>query len=406
VVNARGGKASLKVRVDDIAQEVSDNTGNISSIRQTAEGVETEVVNARGGKASLKVRVDDIAQEVSDNTGNISTIKQKVDNLTLFVTNGDTSSTISLKSGDITLSSKEIKMTGVVTFTDLSTSGSTTINGGNITTGTISGSRIDGKTLVITKGATIAGWNLDDNSIYKHSGSWSEGTFMCTGSKNSYSIGGSETISDWVFGAGGRFGVTSSGEVWCSNIHATGGIIGGWHISNHGLSNGEWRSESDTSQESYDFILIGSTGLSHPQWGHDGFFNPGVDWDSIIDCVAEWEETNSSESDANVKNSISVLDEAYDGMFDNLMPCKYKYNHGTSDRYHTGFIAQEVVSAIKYAGLTTQDFAGVVHLDKPNENGCEWLLRRDEFVALNTWQIQKLKQRVAALECEIAELRR
>ena len=33
-------------------------------------------------------------------------------------------------------------------------------------------------------------------------------------------------MNGWVFGAGGKFGVTSSGEVWCSDIHATGGKIG------------------------------------------------------------------------------------------------------------------------------------------------------------------------------------
>jgi hypothetical protein len=90
-------------------------------------------------------------------------------------------------------------------------------------------------------------------------------------------------------------------------------------------------------------------------------------------------------------------------MFDNLKPCRYKYNYGTSDRYHTGFIAQEIVSAIESAGLTTQDFAGVIHLEKPDENGSEWMLRRDEFVALNTWQIQKLKQRVSELEKALAQ---
>lgn len=34
-----------------------------------------------------------------------------------------------------------------------------------------------------------------------------------------------------------------------------------------------------------------------------------------------------------------------------------------------------------------------------------WILRRDEFVALNTWQIQKLKTRVTELENEIKEIK-
>jgi hypothetical protein len=35
----------------------------------------------------------------------------------------------------------------------------------------------------------------------------------------------------------------------------------------------------------------------------------------------------------------------------------------------------------------------------------KWYLRRDEFIALNTWQIQKLKTRVSELETELAEIK-
>ena len=124
-----------------------------------------------------------------------------------------------------------------------------------------------------------------------------------------------------------------------------------------------------------------------------------------ISNIAQTTAVYSGESDKNVKNSISLFEDNYENLFDNLKPCKYKYNHGTSNRYHTGFIAQEVVEAIENADLTTQDFAGVIKLEEPNDNGCEWLLRRDEFVALNTWQIQKLKSRISELENEILKIK-
>ena len=120
-------------------------------------------------------------------------------------------------------------------------------------------------------------------------------------------------------------------------------------------------------------------------------------WWDVVMCTQNYLSQWSSESDANVKNSISAYGEEYEILFDGLKPCRYKYNHGTSDRFHTGFIAQQVVEAIECANLTTQDFAGVIKLEEPNTNGCEWLLRRDEFVSLNTWQIQKLKKRVSDL---------
>lgn len=117
-----------------------------------------------------------------------------------------------------------------------------------------------------------------------------------------------------------------------------------------------------------------------------------------------WYEGNSSTaitSDRNLKNSITFLEERYEILFDNLIPIKYKYNQGTSSRFHTGFIAQDVEIAITLANLTTQDFAGLV-FDVEDQS---YYLRYDEFIALNTWQIQKLKTRVTELENEIKEIK-
>lgn len=71
-----------------------------------------------------------------------SSITQTVDSIAMEVTNGETSSSIKLKRGETEITSGTIKITGMVTFTDLSTSGKTTINGGNITTGTIDASKV------------------------------------------------------------------------------------------------------------------------------------------------------------------------------------------------------------------------------------------------------------------------
>ena len=109
-------------------------------------------------------------------------------------------------------------------------------------------------------------------------------------------------------------------------------------------------------------------------------------------------------SDERIKNSIEAFPEQYETFFDKMQPMRYKYNDGSSNRYHTGFIAQPLVKALDESGLTTQDFAGVV-LYHPGEEDEQWYLRRDEFVALNTWQIQKLKSRVSELEKEIENLK-
>lgn len=77
-----------------------------------------------------------------------SLIEQRVDalgaSLKLSVSNGEKSSTISLTKDGVSLSSQTIQFTGQVVFkSDLSTAGSTSIDGSNITTGKISADRID-----------------------------------------------------------------------------------------------------------------------------------------------------------------------------------------------------------------------------------------------------------------------
>ena len=97
------------------------------------------------------------------------------------------------------------------------------------------------------------------------------------------------------------------------------------------------------------------------------------------------------------------MDDRYNLLFDNLNPVIFKYNDGQSDRYHTGFIAQEALQATKIANLTTQDFAAVCQEDI-NIPESQWGIRYEEFISLNTWQIQKLKSRVSKLEAKIAQL--
>ena len=74
--------------------------------------------------------------------------------LRITASNGTTSSTLTLTSNGVQLSSTNVQITGMVTFTDLSTSGRTTINGGNITTGVISAIDISSVTI---DGSSITG---------------------------------------------------------------------------------------------------------------------------------------------------------------------------------------------------------------------------------------------------------
>lgn len=107
-------------------------------------------------------------------------------------------------------------------------------------------------------------------------------------------------------------------------------------------------------------------------------------------------------SDARQKHSVEPLSESYEEFFDGLEPVSFIYEKADSDRRHVGFIAQDVEQSLLKAGISLQDFAGVcIGSDEDKTYG----LRYEEFIAINTLQIQKLKARVAELEKEIKELK-
>ena len=122
-------------------------------------------------------------------------------------------------------------------------------------------------------------------------------------------------------------------------------------------------------------------------------------WDKIY--------ANSSSiitSDKNEKNNIVPLTAIYSSFFDRLIPVSYKFNENTNNRTHFGFIAQDVEQALLDIDLTTQDFAGICYWDR--KDGTKgYGLRYEEFIALNTHEIQKLKKRVTEQDTEILELK-
>lgn len=137
-------------------------------------------------------------------------------------------------------------------------------------------------------------------------------------------------------------------------------------------------------------------------------------------------------SDRNLKSNIKPLTEKHIQFFSLLQPVSFTFKDGKSGRTHIGFISQDVENAMKQIGLTDLDFAGfckdvetVVIKDtcgnktyqiKKDENGNDiyiYSLRYDEFIALNTFMIQKLykenqdiKERLLQLEEKIDNLDR
>lgn len=105
----------------------------------------------------------------------------------------------------------------------------------------------------------------------------------------------------------------------------------------------------------------------------------------------------ATSSDERVKRNIADLDDRYLKLIKNINPVSFKYikNLSNSNRSHTGFIAQDVLTAMNDAGISSEEFAAFVDL---KGNGSEYALRYEEFISPLLMYIKHLESRISALE--------
>lgn len=283
----------------------------------------------------------------------------------------------------------------------------------------------------------IGGWTIDEEDIYSgdynftgiHSGETSKASVANQGSDCPirFYAGASSRTSYGLYNA--PFQVLSDGSVYASAFCSTDGttsvnIIDGFMSQEQTNSYANFIATKTAAGSIYSSDAPFAVGIavSSGGSGYGGIFAGDSNTTQLSDltrriCFTDtanytegtWLQSsaNSTTSDINKKHSISDIPDAYRAIFANLKPKIYKYNDGTSDRFHVGFIAQEVEEAIIASGLTTQDFAGFVKAQLPNVETGEietiYMLRYEEFIALNTLEIQKLNERIDRLESLVKE---
>lgn len=121
-----------------------------------------------------------------------------------------------------------------------------------------------------------------------------------------------------------------------------------------------------------------------------------VDGTSYVTGTSYTNSGTTVTSDKNKKNSISSPADNYVALFDSLEFRRFKYNDGTSDRFHLGVIAQELEEAMNSVGLSSKDFGGLV-IDK-NSN---YFVRYDEINTLTALKVKQLESKIKKLEEEL-----
>lgn len=322
-----GLETSFNISLSEIRTSIRDAEGNISSLQQTA--------------TSLSSRINGVDSRVTE-------ISQSLDSITLSVSNGETSSTISIVKDGVSVSSKTIRFTGQIIFEDDLSDGQTVISGDNIQTGEISSDylKLYGPMEVYE----------DDRARY----------------------------------LAGYIGFVE-GEAYNDNgsIRATEGI---------GV-------KAPSPGRNYDGgMVICTDSGARLTYGPDEFGST-----TTIACVSEHcfsSEPMETFSDIRLKCDISYdIKERFGEFYRSLKPCRFRMKDKPEGAEHLGFIAQDVWAALQKDGKTMSDFAALTQMRGTDDEEGIYTIRYGELTALNTAFIQQLMSQIEELKQEINQLR-
>lgn len=325
--------------------------------------------------------------------GQVAAIETNLDNISISVSNETDSSSITLKIGETEIKSPDIKITGMVTFDSLSgtPTGTTRINGGWIDadtlnvkaaniSGTIVATRLQGQQVFLNTDQLVqVGVDAYGRPVFDYAVA---GAMLITGANT----------SDFAVEVG------SNGAMRLKALNGAVDISSGYSVTSSITGNLMQGEVGINLFGDPNYGAVVSIRGGHIVSASDNRYSCGTPLNRWAMVYAGTGTIQTS--DRNAKNSIEVLPEKYTAMLDQLEPKRFKMNDGTSGRYHVGFIAQEVEAAMASAGISSTEFGGFVK-DKDKNGNDIYMLRYDEFVALNTRQIQLLKARVAELEAKL-----
>lgn len=127
---------SAKTTASEAKQTANSFSTRITEAEETANGAATTASEAKQTANSFSTRI-------TTAEGNISSLTQTAGKIDWLIKSGSSSSNFTLTDRTISLVSSNIDLSGYVTINSLKSGGTTTIDGGRITTGTISADRID-----------------------------------------------------------------------------------------------------------------------------------------------------------------------------------------------------------------------------------------------------------------------
>lgn len=338
IKDAEGNITQVALVAEGLAARIGDAEGNITQLQATAKGLQASISNLNGSVTNLTADVNGIRTTVStkiDATQAQSIFDQSAEGFTLAATSGENGTIFKLNYNGV-----QVASTGSI---DLC------VDAVNIY-GTLTATKL--------RGGSISVVDDDDNEC---------GTIQTTyASSSDYKLDISSSAMELFAEDGSLF------------------IASGWDRRN------KYHASIEVDGNSEEVQIKGGV-IPNADNVYD-LGSPNFVWSAIY-CSTN--ELNGS--DRNIKNSIEALPEKYVRMFELVEPKRYKLNSGTSGRFHTGFIAQEVEAAMQKCGITSQEFAGWAAAKR--KDGSEtYFLRYSEFIPILWAKVREQEERLKRLE--------
>lgn len=360
ISNAEGSITQLGATADGLSAEIRNAKGDITSLGARADGLAADIKNAKGDITQLGARADGLAARISSNEGSITNLTADVNGIRTQVS-GKIDATQAQSIFDQSATGFTLGATSDEngTIFELNYNGVQVASTGSVDLyvdavnvyGTLTAERLQGGSIRI----------LDDDGN------------RCGTIYSTYASSADTKIeidSDAIE-LGGDDGSVFIGSRW---DRSTRGYYASIEVDGYSQ---EVQIKGDVIPNANALYNLGSRNFV---------------WDAIY-CSTD----TLNGSDRNIKNSIEALPEKYVRMFDIVEPRRYKLNSGTSGRFHTGFIAQEVEAAMQECGINSQEFAGWAAAKR--EDGSEtYFLRYSEFIPILWAKVREQEKRLKRLE--------
>lgn len=429
--------------VDASIKTVSDKT---STLEQTVNGFSGRI-------SSIETTANNASSKVTEITATVNGLTTTVANKT---DKGAIISTINQSAEAIKIQASKLELTGYVTMTNLSTSGQTSIDGGNIKTRTITAAKIASGSITATQiaGSTITAAEIASGTIT----ATQIAANTITGAKIASKTITADKISVTSLSAlTANLGTVTAGSLTSNTTISvsTNLTVGNNIYLNQNVNTTKYIYFNSSNYirnlytNSYNYITVnsnyrcalmsgstsvyayGNTGeagisaaasiifssygngrLEHYGKYYDanwssGFFRPLQAGTALGGSGASYRwyrlyaaNTCSTSSDIRLKTNVKKYDVRYESMYMDLKPVTYELI-STPGKTQCGLIAQWVKEAMDKNGISENEFALYEHDIREDSYSISY----EQLTSLNMHMVQKTIKRVDAIDDELLSIK-